>query len=137
MDFLFKVKKLEGCDDYREWKVSMKLKLGSKNLWRAIEPGDNLEGQTSSVDHRVDSRALMEIFRYTCVPIHYHLEDVPSAKNAWEILESLFERHHFMQLDNQLRGGKKMADIVNADSVLVRVAIDISGDGPLMILFSP
>jgi gag-polypeptide of LTR copia-type len=84
---------LEGSANYRTWKYSMKMVLTVKDLWEVVDgtevkPSDEKEAVAWT---KKSQKALAHI-SLTLTPLEQrHILDCTTAKEAWDILEKLYE----------------------------------------------
>ena len=84
---------LEGSSNYRTWKFSMKMLLEAKDLW-GIVSGDEVkpeeEGGSLAWDKKAH-RAMATIVLAISPLEQEHIIDCATPKDAWDILEKLYE----------------------------------------------
>jgi len=88
----FRVAILSGSSNYRTWKFSMKMLLMAKDLWGVVsgDEGRPSTGSTKEWEAR-SQKALANISLSVSAAEQQHIIDCTSAKEAWDILEKLYE----------------------------------------------
>jgi len=105
----YKVEKLQGSANYRTWKFSMKMVLQARDLWGIVsdeekKPANSADG--AAWEKR--ARTALAIISLSLSPIQQeHIIDCTSPKDAWKVLEKLYEgkgRNRKFMLLQQLFG---------------------------------
>ena len=84
---------MEGIIDYRTWKYSIKMVLMVKDLWEVVDgtevkPSEEKEALT----WMKKSQNALAYISLSLAPLEqHHILDCTTAKEAWDILEKLYE----------------------------------------------
>jgi hypothetical protein len=89
----YKVELLQGSANYRTWKFSMKMVLQAKDLWEIVSGEEEKPSQsTDAVDwERRARKALATIVLSLAAEEKEHIIDCSTPKEAWNVLEKLYE----------------------------------------------
>jgi hypothetical protein len=89
----YKIEPLRGSTNYRTWKFSMKMVLQAKDLWEVVS-GEEVKPDTEKLGAAWEKRArkaLALISLSLSAPEQEHIIDSSTPKEAWDILEKLYE----------------------------------------------
>jgi hypothetical protein len=89
----YKIEPLQGSKNYRTWKFSMKMVLQAKDLWEVVSGEENrpeTEKGALAWDKKA-RKALATIVLGLAAEEKEHVIDCVESKEAWDILEKLYE----------------------------------------------
>src|SRR5579859_7522664 len=81
---------LRGSTNYRTWKFSVRMTLLVRDLWDAVAQGKPEEDAPADWDQRA-AKALAVIALSLSAAEQQHIIDCKTPKEAWDILEKLYE----------------------------------------------
>ena len=91
----FDIEKLQGGDDYYQWKFSMRMFLLGRDLWEIVDGSETIYDYASESEQRKfkrrENHALSKICLSVAPSLHIYVRNCKSAKEAWESLEKKFE----------------------------------------------
>ena len=145
----YKVEPLQGSANYRTWKFSMKMVLQAKDLWEVVS-GEEAKPDTEKAGQAWEKKArkaLATIALALSAAEKEHVIDCTTPKEAWDILEKLYEgkgrNRKFMLLRELFResmGTKGMdgylRSVKEKVSELSRIGTSLDKDVKLAIVFN-
>ena len=96
----YKMKKFDG-NDYHNWKFKMRMFLINKDYWEIVNGTDTIEKHTTDAAKRDFGRRSQKALAAICLSLAdnqlIHVRASTSAKDAWEKLQSHYERNSLSQ----------------------------------------
>jgi len=149
----YRIELLQGSSNYRTWKFSMKMLLQAKDLWELVsgeelKPDDDDDVEKVSEWNRKARRAMAVIALSMTGAEKEHVIDCDTPKQAWDILEKLYEgkgrNRKFMLLQELFRMSMEtsgsmdvyLRSIREIMSELLRTGIKLEDDVKLAIIFN-
>lgn len=85
------IERLVGRENWHTWKFALRTFLEVEELWEAVEPIPDEQGNIPAVNAAKDRKARGKIILGLDPTLYVHVQDTKTASEAWKKLEKVFE----------------------------------------------